>query len=78
MSTLSVRLPNSLHNAARELAKQEDVSINQFIALALAEKVSALTTESYLEERARRGSLDHFHRVLDKVPHTDPDPYDQL
>ena len=78
MSTLSVRLPNSLHNAARELAKQEDVSINQFIAVALAEKVSALTTESYLEERARRGSLKHFQQVMDRVPHIEPEPQDRL
>ena len=78
MSTLSVRLPNSLHNAARELAKQEDVSINQFIAVALAEKVSALTTESYLEERARRGSLKHFQQVMDRVPHNEPEPQDRL
>ena len=55
MSTLSLRLPNSLHERARELAEREGISINQLIATALAEKRSALMTEEYLEVRARRG-----------------------
>ena len=47
MSTLSLRLPDSLHDAARTLAKREHASINQLIATAIAEKVSALMTEDY-------------------------------
>ena len=60
--------PNSLHEAVRELAKQDNVSINQFIALALAEKVSALKTEEYLTERAQRGSRAKFDAALADVP----------
>src|SRR4051794_11227712 len=56
MSTTSLRLPDSLHERARELAEKENISINQLVTLALAEKVSALMTEEYLGERARRGS----------------------
>ena len=78
MSTLSVRLPNSLHNAARELAQKEDISINQLIASALGEKVSALMTEEYLEERAKRGNLADFQNVMDKIPHVEPEPRDRL
>ena len=51
MSVLSLRLPDSLHEKARELAEREDISLNQFIALAVAEKMSALLTSEYLEER---------------------------
>ena len=46
MSTISLRLPESLHKRVRELAKREDVSINQLIATALAEKLSALSLAS--------------------------------
>jgi predicted HicB family RNase H-like nuclease len=42
MSVLSLRLPESLHEKARELAEREGISLNQFIALAVAEKMSAL------------------------------------
>jgi post-segregation antitoxin (ccd killing protein) len=67
MSTISLRLPESLHKQARELAKQEDISINQLISTALAEKMSALMTSEYLAERASRGSRKKFDRVLGKV-----------
>jgi hypothetical protein len=78
MSTISLRLPNSLHDTVRELAKKEDVSINQFITLALAEKISALMTEDYLEERAKRGDRVKFEQAMSKVPDIEPEEYDRL
>lgn len=67
MSSISLRLPESLHRQARALAEREDISINQLIATALAEKMSALMTGEYLAERAARGSRHKFDRVLKKV-----------
>lgn len=78
MSTLSLRLPNSLHQKVRELARREGVSINQLITVAVAEKTSALLTLEYLEERAARGSRERFEAVLAKVPHREPEPEDRL
>ena len=72
MSTMSLRLPESLHERAREVAKREGVSINQLIATALAEKLSALDTVEYLQARAARGSRDAFEEVLRKVPAAPP------
>ena len=56
MSAISLRLPNSIHNKVREVAQQEGISINSFIATALAEKLSALLTKEYLEMRAEKSS----------------------
>lgn len=67
MSSISLRLPESLHRQARVLAEREDISINQLIATALAEKMSALMTSEYIAERAARGSRKKFDRVLKKV-----------
>lgn len=72
MSTISLRLPESLHDRVREVAKQEGVSINQFIATALAEKLSALMTEDYLRERAERGQREAYDRALAKVKDRPP------
>ena len=72
MSTISLRLPESLHRQARELAEKEGISINQLIATSLAEKMSALMTGEYLQERARRGSRKAFQRVLRKVKDREP------
>ena len=77
MSTLSLRLPDSLHKKVRELAAQDDISINQFIATAVAEKMSALVTLDYLAERAARGSRAAFERVLRNVPDRPPIPGDE-
>lgn len=78
MSTLSLRLPNSLHREIRELAKREGISINQFITTAAAEKLSALTTEEYLEKRAKRASREKFEEALAQLPDVEPEPYDRL
>ncbi len=77
-STISLRLPDSLHRQVRILAEKESVSINQLITLALAEKISALMTEDYLTERAQRGSREKFERVMVKVAQVEPEEYDRL
>ena len=78
MSSLSLRLPDSLHEKVRELAEQDDVSINQFIATAVAEKAAALLTVTYLEERARRADPRAFDRVLARVPDVAPVAGDEI
>ncbi|MBZ5559951.1 MAG: type II toxin-antitoxin system HicB family antitoxin [Acidobacteriia bacterium] len=78
MSTLSLRLPESLHRKIRQLADRDDISINQFIATAAAEKMAALLTVDYLEERGRRGDARLFDRVLARVPDVPPVAGDEL
>ncbi|NEQ99410.1 MAG: toxin-antitoxin system HicB family antitoxin [Cyanothece sp. SIO2G6] len=86
MSTLSIQLPDSLYKSLRRLAEQDGISLDQFITLAVAEKISALMTEGYLQERASRGVgqlCDSTYRtkyeaVLAKVADVEPEFYDQL
>lgn len=77
MSTISIRLPDSLHQIAKTIAAEDHISMNQFIASAVAEKVSALTTESYLKERAERASADIFRSALAAVPDSEPENFDR-
>ena len=78
MSTISLRLPDSLHESVRNLAKEDNISINQFIATALAEKMSALMTEKFLSERAERGRKDKFRSALSKIKDVEPEFSDKL
>src|SRR6188768_4050582 len=78
MSTLSIRIPDSLHRAVREIAETDQVSINQFIAYALAEKVSSMRTIGYLRQRAAGTNLDDFDRLLSMVPDSEPDEKDRI
>jgi len=78
MSALSVRLPDSLHRKLAEVAEREGISINQLINSAVAEKMSALMTEEYLEARAKRGTRRKFGDVLAKIADIEPDANDRL
>ena len=68
MSTLSLRLPDSLHRHLKEAAEKDGVSVNRFIALAVAEKLSALDTYDLIRERASRGSREEFLEAMRQVP----------
>ncbi len=78
MSALSLRLPDSIHRHIKEIAKNEGVSINQFISSAVSEKISALMTEDYLMSRASRARKKDFKNILDKVPDRKPLGGDEL
>jgi predicted DNA-binding ribbon-helix-helix protein len=78
MSNLSLRLPESLHKELKELSKRENVSINQLISIAVAEKVAALKTLDYLKQRASRGRREKFEAALDKVRDIPPHELDHL
>ena len=78
MSTLSLRLPGSLHRHLRALAQREGISINQLISSAVGEKIAALDTAEYLRERAKRGSRQAFEAVLARVPDIEPAEFDRL
>ena len=76
MSTLSIRIPDSYHTMVKELSKMDNISINQFITAAIGEKLTALQTENYIEQRAIKGSREKFLAVLNKAPDIEPDEYD--
>jgi hypothetical protein len=66
-SNVALRLQPSLLNEARRLAKEEGVALNQLINVAVAEKLSALRTESYFRERAARGDVDQALAILERA-----------
>ena len=78
MSKLSIRLPESLHKQVKKLSESEGISIDQFIALAVAEKNAASMTVEYLEERTKRGNRERFDAVLEKIPEAEPGEHDRL
>lgn len=77
MTKLMVELPDSLLVALKQPAGDDNDSIKQFIALAVAEKVSALTTEKYSQERANRNSKAKFESALANVPDVEADAFDK-
>ena len=78
MAAVSLRLPNSIYELAKSLSKEDHVSLNQFIATAVSEKVSALNTEAYINERKDRASKEKFLKALNKVSDEEADEFDRL
>jgi len=78
MSAMNLNIPESLKSRIEEIARRENVSVDQFVASAVAEKISALQTEQYIEQRAKRGSRAKFEAAMDMVPDVEPDEPDQV
>ena len=78
MSTLSIELPDSIHEHAKRLARDEGVSVDQLVISALAEKLSALDADRYLNERAERGKKTDIDAILAKIPLVEPESNDRI
>ncbi|MGB0387702.1 MAG: YlcI/YnfO family protein [Ardenticatenaceae bacterium] len=76
--TLSLRLPHSLHKGVKQAAKWDEISMNQFITTAVAEKLSALMTEEYFQERAKLGDRNRYLAALAQVPDVEAEEYDRI
>lgn len=62
----ALRLPKSLKQAVEKLSKEDGTSINQFVASAVAEKVSALKTAEFFAERRGRADYRSFDRIMNR------------
>ncbi len=78
MTQLNITIPDSIYNGVQALVAKEAMSFDQFVALALGEKLSALMTEDYLGQRAQRGQRDKFLAVLDAAADVEPILGDEL
>jgi hypothetical protein len=78
-ATYPLKLPTSIKAAATRLAKEDGVSLNQWIAAAVAQKVGTVETAAeFFKSRSKGGSADGLGRILDKVPSRPPEPGDEL
>lgn len=71
-SNVALRLQASLLEEARRVSEGEGVALNQFINVAVAEKLSALRTEEYFRARAQRGSVVKAKRLLERAGRNKP------
>ena len=62
--TYPLRLPRSLKDAVERLSREDGTSINQFVATAVAEKVSALQTARFFEDRKARADFKAFDKIM--------------
>jgi hypothetical protein len=77
-SNYALRLQATLKAEAERLAKEEGTTLNQFINVAVAEKISALRTADFFRERARRADVATALALLDRGGNEPPRPGDEL
>jgi hypothetical protein len=79
MSRLSLRLPHSIKKAAQRLAKEDGVSLNQWIAAAVAQKVGVVETATeFFKKRAGKATGAGMMKFLRNAPKATPDPEDAV
>ena len=67
MSSYALRLPESLKQAAQRIAAADGTTMNPFFVMAIAEKISAMETARFFEQRAALGSAQSAQAAWDKV-----------
>jgi predicted DNA-binding ribbon-helix-helix protein len=78
MTALTVRLPNSVHQKVKELAERDEISVNQFIASAVSEKMASVLTLDYLKSEAAGGKRSDFNYFMGLVPSAPVEPGDEV
>lgn len=77
-STYPLRLPRSVKAEVERLAKAEGISVNQFVATAVAEKLAAMNTAAFFAERRKRADFAAFDRLMQRRGGEPPGPDDTL
>ena len=76
-STYPLRLPRSLKTAVERIAKEDGTSFNQFVATAVAEKLTAMRTAEFFAERVSRADLKKFDKIMRRRGGEPPRPGDE-
>ena len=77
-SNYNLRLLASLKAEAEKVAEEEGTTLNQFINVAVAEKLAALRTARYFQERATHADLETFDRLLETAGDEPPRRGDEI
>ena len=77
-STFPLQLPVSFKAAVEAQSDRDGTSMNQFLVIAAAEKISAMQTEEFFAERLGRADHEAFRRILNRAGGDEPRPDDQI
>ena len=78
MSTLNISIPDSVRSRIEFFAGEDGVSIENFVATILAQRVAVADADSYIRKRAMRGSPERLMELLSAAPNVAPEPQDQI
>lgn len=77
-TTFALKLPQSIHMEVERRARKDGISVDQFLAMAAAEKLAAMSTAEYFADHRARADFDAFDRLMQRSGGAVPDPEDRL
>ncbi|MGH7071989.1 MAG: toxin-antitoxin system HicB family antitoxin [Acetobacteraceae bacterium] len=77
-ATYPLRLPRSVKAEVERRAKADGISVNQFVATAVAEKLAAMDTAAFFAERRVRADFRAFDRLMRRKGGEPPGPDDTI
>ena len=78
MTTINTKIPDSILRRARMIAEDEEITLDQFIALALASQISSWSVGKTFNQRAGKGDWEKSLEILAKAPDTEPEDFDKI
>ena len=78
MKTIQTQIPDFLYNKIEDISVKENISMDQIVSMAISAMIPILTLQEDIKQRAKRGSIEHFHSILNRVPSREPESYDKL
>jgi hypothetical protein len=78
MSTISIKIPDSVRNRVEDIAREDGVTVDDFVASVLLQRVAVANADSYVRSRAKSGSASQLVDLLGKAPNVVPDPADRI
>lgn len=78
MSTVSIEIPETIRSRVEHIAHADGLSVDDFITSVLSQRIAVADADSYVRNRARKGSADKLIELLNKAPDVQPDSFDQL
>ncbi len=78
MTTINTKIPDTLFRQAVTIAEREEMTLDQFIALALASQISSWNVGESFNQRAKQGDWEKAREILAKAPDIETEDYDKL
>ena len=78
MSSFNITIPESIRNRVEYFAREEGVSVEEFVASILSQRIAVADADSYVRDRAERGSAEQLLEILGRAPEVEPEPEDRI
>jgi len=78
MTTINTKIPDTLFRQAVTIAEREEMTLDQFIALALASQISSWNVGKTFADRANQGDWEKAREILAKAPDIEAEDFDKL